>query len=506
MNVAEHLERATRHFPDRVAIAFEGQHITYSDLDERVNALAHALVRMGVSSGDRVALFLPNVPEFVVALFAAHKIGAVAVSANVMLIQDELRYLLEDSGATVLFTSAALANSWQPLVGQVVDRDRVVVCDGLVEGFASIDAISTRQSGPFRTIDLRPDDPAAILYTSGTTGRQKGATLSQGNLVSNTFACAHVEHMTPDDRLLCFLPLFHCFGQNAITISAFAAAATVVLQRRFDLQATVDLVERERVTMFFAVPTIYIALLNAGVQPERLRSVRYYFSAAATMPVEIATRWTERFGQPIFEGYGLTETSPFASYNHIWHHRPGSVGTPIENVEMKVLDPSDNEVEPGAWGEIVIKGPNVMLGYWNRPQETAEAIRNGWFHTGDIGYMDADGYFYLVDRTKDMINSAGFKVWPREVEEILFQHPAIGECAVVGAPDELNGEIPVAFVVLRPDQSLSAEQFEAYCRQKLAAYKVPRRVMFTEALPKNATGKILKRVLRDQAARQPVAG
>jgi long-chain acyl-CoA synthetase len=505
VNIAQHLERAARHFPDRAAIAFEGQHITYAELDGRVNALAHALVRTGVGRGDRVALFLPNIPEFVVALFAAHKIGAIAVSANVMLTQEELQFLLEDSGARLLFTSTALANSWQPLVGEVVHPDGVVVCEGSVEGFPTLESMAAWQAGPFQATDLRADDPAAILYTSGTTGKQKGATLSHGNLVSNTFACVHVEQITPDDHLLCFLPLFHCFGQNAITISAFATAATVVLQRRFDLQAMIDVVDREGVTMFFAVPTIYIALLNAGLEPERFRSVRYYFSAAATMPVEIATRWKQRFGRPIFEGYGLTETSPFASYNHIWDHRPGSVGTPIENVEMKVVDPSDSEVGPGTWGEIVIKGPNVMLGYWNRPRETADAVRDGWFHTGDVGYMDQDGYFYLVDRTKDMINSAGYKVWPREVEEVLFQHPAIAECAVVGAADELNGEIPVVFVVLRPGHSLSAEDFEAYCRQKLAAYKVPRQVTFTEALPKNATGKILKRVLRDQAARQRLA-
>jgi long-chain acyl-CoA synthetase len=228
--------------------------------------------------------------------------------------------------------------------------------------------------------------------------------------------------------------------------------------------------------------------------------VRYCFSAAATMPVEVARRWQSIFGRPIVEGYGLTETSPFASYNHIWEHRPGSVGTPIENVDIKIFDPDDREMETGSWGEICIKGPNVMLGYWNRPTETSNAIRDGWFHSGDIGYMDADGYIYIVDRVKDMINSAGFKIWPREVEEVLFQHPAIRECAVVGLTDPLKGEIPAAFVVLAEDASLSAEEFEAYCRQHIASYKVPRHVEFVAALPKNATGKILKRVLRTEHA------
>jgi len=260
------------------------------------------------------------------------------------------------------------------------------------------------------------------------------------------------------------------------------------------------LVEHAQVTMFFAVPTIYIGLLNAGIDPRRFSSVRYYFSAAATMPIEVARRWQAIFELPIVEGYGLTETSPFASYNHIWEHRPGSVGTPIENVEIKILDLEDREVEPGTWGEICIKGPNVMLGYWNRPHETKEAIRDGWFHSGDIEYVDSDGYIYIVDRVKDMINSAGFKIWPREVEEVLFEHPAIRECAVVGLPDPIKGEIPAAFLVLQEGASLSVGEFDAYCRQRIAAYKMPRQVEFVGALPKNATGKILKRVLRDQAA------
>jgi long-chain acyl-CoA synthetase len=348
---------------------------------------------------------------------------------------------------------------------------------------------------------MQPNDPAAILYTSGTTGKQKGATLSHGNLVSNSFAAAHVQGITTEDRLLLFLPLFHVFGQNAIMNTAFAAAATVVLQRRYDPLETLQVIERDQVTMFYAVPTIYIGLLNAGVSPERLGSVRYYFSAAATMPVDIAERWKATYARPIVEGYGLTETSPFASYNHEWHHRPGSVGTPIENVEITILDADDREVSSGAWGEICIKGPNVMLGYWNRPEESAEAIRNGWFHSGDIGYMDDDGYIFIVDRVKDMINAAGYKIWPREVEEVLFQHEAIKECAVVGLADPEKGEIPAAYVVLRDGASLSADAFDAYCRQHLAAYKVPRRVEFVATLPKSATGKILKRVLRDEANR-----
>jgi long-chain acyl-CoA synthetase len=323
--------------------------------------------------------------------------------------------------------------------------------------------------------------------------------LSHGNVVSNMYAVDHCLRIDPADRLALFLPLFHCFGQNFIMNAGLNAGATLVLYRRFDPQQVVPSLTQDGVTMFFAVPTIYIGLLNATIPPEQFASVRYWFSAAAPMPVEVAERWKAIYGRPIFEGYGLTETSPFASYNHEWQHRPGSVGTPIEMVEMKVVDADDREVEPGAWGEICIKGPNVMLGYWNRPEESDQALRGDWFHTGDIGYMDDDGFVFLVDRVKDMINSAGFKIWPREVEEVLYRHPAIKECAVVGVPDSLKGEIAIAAIVLDPGSTAGAAELEAFCRQHLASYKVPRGFELVEALPKSATGKILKRVLRDQA-------
>jgi long-chain acyl-CoA synthetase len=347
------------------------------------------------------------------------------------------------------------------------------------------------------------EDPAAILYTSGTTGRQKGAVLSHGNVVSNMYSVSHMLRISPTDRLLLFLPLFHCFGQNFIMNAAFTGGATIVLHRRFVPEEILTSIATNHVTMFFAVPTIYISLLNAGIDPEQLAGIRYYVSAAATMPLEVATRWQERYGRPIHEGYGLTETSPFASYNHEWSHRPGSVGTPLEMVEIRVVDPDDRELAPGEWGEILIKGPNVMLGYWNRPEETAAALRGGWFHTGDIGYLDEDAYVFLVDRVKDMINCGGFKIWPREVEEVLYQHAAMRECAVVGMPDPLKGEAARAVVVLHPGADLTAEAVIAYCREHLAAYKVPRHIELVSELPKSATGKILKRVLRDQVAAEP---
>jgi long-chain acyl-CoA synthetase len=321
--------------------------------------------------------------------------------------------------------------------------------------------------------------------------------LSHGNVVSNYHATRHCVGSRPGDVHLLFLPLFHCFGQNFVLNAALASGGTVVLQRRFEPEASLALLARERVTHFYGVPTIYVTLLNAEVPPAAFAPVRYFFSAAATLPVEVARRWKERYGRTIHEGYGLTETSPFASYNHEFAHRAGSVGTPIENVEMCIVDDEDHALGAGEWGEICIRGPNVMLGYFNRPEESAQALRGGWFHTGDVGYRDEDGYFYIVDRVKDMINAAGFKVWPREVEEVLYRHAAVRECAVVGLPDPVKGEVVAAFVVLQAGAALGEEEAIAYCRERMAAYKLPRRVAVVEAIPKSPTGKVLKRLLRE---------
>jgi long-chain acyl-CoA synthetase len=498
MNVANNVERSARHFPDRPAIVFGDATLTYAALDAAVNRTAHALRRLGVDRGDRVALFLPNIPEFAITYLAAQKLGAIAVSVNVMLTAEELRYVVEDSGAKVLLTTAALWPQARPLAGELPALQHTVICEGAVEGQRTLAELAGAEPPALRAADLDRDAPSAILYTSGTTGRQKGATLSHGNVVSNMYAVQHCLRTTPDDRLLLFLPLFHCFGQNFVMNAGLNAGATLVLHRRFDPQAVLASVEKDGVTIFLAVPTVYIALLNAGVPAERLAGVRLFFSAAATLPVDVAGQWRARFGRSIQEGYGLTETSPFASFNHEHEHRPGSVGTPIENVEMKIVDENGMPVPAGSWGEIVIRGPNVMLGYWNRPQETARAVQGGWFRTGDIAYEDEAGYFHLVDRSKDMINSAGLKIWPREVEEVRYRHPAVGECAVVGVPDPLKGEAVKAFIALRRDARLTEEEALAFCRAHMATYKVPRAVQFVAELPKSATGKILKRVLREQ--------
>lgn len=495
MNIASSLERARVQFPDKEAIVFEERRITYTGLDEAASRVANLLRELGVGRGDRVALFLPNIPEFAFSYFGVQKLGAVAVSLNVMLKPAEVRFILEDSRPKVLVTTAELRAN---VPEDELDPElRILVAEGEAEPAASLQHLMKRASARAAAAEMESDDPAAILYTSGTTGFPKGATLSHGNVISNLWATNHHTGMGTDDRLHLFLPLFHCFGQNFIMSSGINAGATLVLERRFALDTGLDTLRRERVTMFFAVPTLFIRLLNEGITAADLASTRYHFSAAAPLPVEIASAWRERFERTIWEGYGLTETSPFASYNHDLRYKLGSIGEPIENVEMKVVDDDGAEVEPGEWGEIVIRGPNVMLGYWDRAEDTEQAIRHGWFHSGDIGTVDEEGYFAICDRKKDMIITSGFNVYPAEVENTLYAHPAVAEAAVFGAADAERGEVVKAAVVPRGGKELHGQELIDFCRERMAAYKAPRVVELVSEIPKSATGKVLKRVLRD---------
>lgn len=495
MNVAQIIERAAKLFPDKAAIIFKEKQITYSQLNSAANRLANAMMANGIKPGDRVALYLPNVPEFAICYFAALKTGAIAVSVNPMLKSYDLKYILDDSGAVMLFTVGDLLENLQQ--DQHEHLKQVIVCQGDRGNYPALEEWLGQSADGMATADLNPDDPASILYTSGTTGFPKGATLTHGNIVSNAWTTVHHSGFTPDDRMALFLPLFHVFGQNFIMNGTFTACATLVIYHRFVPDLVLDSIGRDRVTMFFAVPTIYIALLHADLSKYDMSSIRYDFSAASTMPREISAQWTEQFGRPVFEGYGLTECSPFACYNHDFRHKFGSVGTPVENFEIKIFDDSDQQVPMGQWGEICIRGPGVMQGYWNRPEETQKALKSGWLHSGDIGYLDDEGYVFIVDRVKDMINAAGFKIWPAEVEQFLYTHPAIKEIAVYGIPHPEKGEIVRAAAVLKGDASAKPEDIMSYCRKHLAAYKVPTVVTIVDELPKSATGKVLKRVLRE---------
>ena len=501
MNIAEYLERHAVSTPNRIAIRFEGRSITYGQLNRDANRLASSLRNAGVAVADRVALYLPNVPEFAVAYYAAQKIGAIPVTINAILKTEEVRYLLDDSGAGVVITMDELRR----YVADDCTALRLrVVADKITEspGWLALADLLASGTDAFESVQRCGDDVAALLYSSGTTGFPKGVALTQHNIHTNIALPpqARYSDYRPGDRLAAFLPLFHVYGQNYIMNAAILAGATIVLFARFVPDTVLRAIGEERITHFFAVPTIFINLLAMDLSGYDLSSLRYEMSAAATMPEEISRRWTERFGRRVYEGYGLTECSPFSCYNDIEEHRFGSVGRAIDGFELKIFDESDCEVAAGIQGEIVIRGDGVMQGYWMRPEETKTALRGGWLHTGDVGRMDKDGYVYITDRVKDMINVSGFKVWPAEVEQYLYKMPGIQEVAVYGFSAAEQGEKVAVAVVLKPGATLSADGIIAYCREHIAAYKVPSHVDIVSELPKSASGKILKRILREQSA------
>ncbi len=498
MNVCQSLVDTARLFADREAIYFEGESVTYGALESLSGRAADVLRESGVQRQDRVGIVIPNVPAFAVWYYACLRIGAVVVSVNTRLQGEEIAFILADCSARVVVMTDDIRNHVQSHLPDCVEHTLTVSVDARA---CNHQLLADRPGGRVTGFEqMEPDQLATILYTSGTTGFPKGATLSHRNVRATVHAFNHLCNMRTGDRLLLAVPLFHCYGQNALLNAGFNVGATLVLQRRFDLNESRRLIAEQRVTRLFGVPTTFQLLLDACDEGE-LSSVEYCFSAAAPLPLQVSERWRARFAMPIFEGYGLTETAPFASYNHHFHYVPGSIGTPVDLVEMKIVDSDSGQLcPPGVPGEIAIRGPNVMLGYWNRPEETAAAIRDGWFYSGDIGQTDEQGYFYIVDRLKDMIAVGGQKVFPAEVERWLIEHVAVAEAAVVGFPDELMGEKVVAFVVLAGTQQATARSIRNHCGNHLATFKVPTSVVFLESLPRNPAGKVLKNELRQLEA------
>ena len=389
----------------------------------------------------------------------------------------------------MIFAWHAFADAARGGAAEAVAEAIVVDPAGFPELLASADP-------DYLVADAADKDTAVILYTSGTTGHPKGAELTHGNLISNTqVSRADIVLARPDDVIFGGLPLFHVFGQTVALNVAVASGACLTLLPRFDAAHALRIIAEHRVTVFMGVPTMYVALLHA---PDRgdydTSSLRMCVSGGAALPVEVLRGFEEAFGVPVLEGYGLSETSPVASFNHPGREQqPGSIGTPIRDVQMRVVDGEGHEVPQGEVGEIAIRGPNVMKGYWQRPEATAEAVRDGWFHTGDMARADSDGYFYIVDRKKDMIIRGGYNVYPREIEEVLYEHPAVAEAAVIGLPHPALGEEVAAAVALKPGAAVTAEELRNYVKGQVAAYKYPRHVWFVDALPKGATGKIVKR-------------
>ena len=493
LNLGSILLAAAAERPDHPAIRWNQRTVSYAELDRAARGVASALAARGMGPGDKVAIMVPNVPEFTIAYFGILYAGATVVPLNVLLSAPEVSYHLEDSESKLLIA--------HPLFKDPASKGAqgAGVEVAWSEGGAPDDLPAMAAAEPAPALyPTSPDDTAVILYTSGTTGRPKGAELTHSNLFVN---CAVVVPklvpLSRDDVALATLPLFHSFGQTCIQNASIAAQASFTLLPRFSPGEAFEILERDGVTLFAGVPTMYFALLHHEGAPERLPKLQWCMAGGSAMPVEVMRAFEERFGVQILEGYGLSETSPVASFNVIDKPRkPGSIGYPVWGVEMAILDDKDQPLPDGERGEICIRGHNIMKGYWRRPEATAETMRSGWFHSGDIGIRDADGSYRIVDRVKDMIIRGGFNVYPREVEEVLYGHPAIVEAAVIGVTHESHGEEVKAVVVLGKDQSATPEEIVGFCKERLAAYKYPRIVEISAGLPKGPTGKILKRELR----------
>ncbi len=501
LTIASILAESATRFSDNTAVVIGDLRLTYAQLWGHAKQYASVLREKGVGPGDKVALLLPNTPHFPLAYFGALALGAVAVPVHALLKAEEIEYVLTDSGAKVLVCAAPLLGEGAKgaeLAGVPV----LAVMDGGDATIERIDNLALEASAIEALVPRDPEDTAVILYTSGTTGKPKGAELTHLNVTMNVAISAqHSFNITADDTVLGCLPLFHTFGQTCCMNTAFYVGATMVLLPRFDGTEALRLLVDEKCTVFMGVPTMYVGLLEASKSSDLRPQLKVALSGGAALPLAVLEKFHEVFGTPIFEGYGLTETSPVATFNQkSFEPRPGTVGKAIWGVEVEVakaeLDDTIELLPSGELGEIVVRGHNIFKGYLNKPDATAAAIVDGWFRTGDLGDKDEEGYVRILDRKKDMVIRGGYNVYPRDVEEVLLRHPAIGQVAVIGLPDDQYGEEVVACVIrdAAGGEATEAEIIE-WSKEQLAAYKYPRRVIFLDALPLGPSGKVLKREL-----------
>jgi len=520
------LEEAARKYSGRTALIFFGRKISFAALDALSNWFAAGLQGLGVRKGTPVSLHLPNAPQFVIAYYGILKTGGIVVPHNPLYTDREVEHQFQDSGVEVAVTLDLM----YPKVAAAAERTGVrhIVFTGIQEYMPAplrlLYPIKAKREGhrvvvprrsnvhPFSTllrdtrpplVAISPDDPALYQYTGGTTGVPKAAVLTHRNLVCDTIQAAHwfPGLIHGRERAMAVLPFFHIYGMTAVLNFSIRLGAAIILIPRFDPQMVLRAVHKYRPTVFHGVPTMYMALLNhPKLASYNLRSIRACISGAMALPQEVQRTWEAATGGRLVEGYGLTEASPITHCNPVLERRKaGSIGVPFPDTDARIADSeSGRTLPPGEVGELAVRGPQVMRGYLNRPEETAAVLRDGWLFTGDMARMDEDGFFYIVDRKKEMINVGGLKVYPREVEEVLYQHPAVREAAVIGAPDPLRGEVVKAFVALREGASASPEEIIAFCRERLAPYKTPRTVGFRESLPKSLIGKILRRALAQE--------
>ena len=528
------ITESAKRYPKNVSIHYQGRDFTYSELDDLSSRFASALVSLGVKRGDRVAIFLPNTPQFIFAFFGILKAGAIVVSNNPLYKDRELEHQINDSGAEVIVAPRDVVKGNDLYASLERCRERTslrhVITTSLTDylpglkrnlsGLAGIKRVSRantldfvallRSSTPMTTFaSVDPlEDVAVLQYTGGTTGVSKGAMLTHYNLYSNAVRTANYLPLTTKDVSLAVLPLFHIYGLTTAMNAPFFAASQTVLLPSFHVAEVMKTIQQRKVTSFCGVPTMYIAIINnPKVKDFDLRSVRVCVSGGSALPVEVRKLFIALTGGNLVEGYGLSETSPITHCNPLTEDgvKDGSMGIPYPETDAMImaLDDPYKALPTGSVGELAVKGPQVMKGYWNNEAETAEVVHDGWFLTGDIAKMDDDGYFYIVDRKKDMVDVGGFKVYPRDVEEVLFEHPGIKEAAVIGMPDKFSGEAVKAFVVRRDEAgSLTEKDVIDFCAARLVKYKVPKKVEFIPELPKTMVGKVLRRKLKETAAQQ----
>lgn len=502
MNIEEKVEFWAEKEPIRQALVWRTGSYTYEELNWNVNRLAGGLLNIGVKKGDRVAVLLMNDPEFIVSYLALFRIGAILVPMNPLFTEREIKIVLSDAQPVAVITSSKFVSNILNVRAQISNLQTVIVIDvaehqGVTE---LVDLIDKASDSWQRDYEIDQEELAEIIYTSGTTGLPKGAMLTHNNLTSNIRTLVEDSlKMTAQERTLIVAPLFHIAAQTNCMATTLFAGGTVFLEPRWEsTKQTLKALQDYQITYFFGPPTMLTLMLNdPDFKKYDLSSIRVIIIGAAALPSEIFKKYTDLFGFEPMEGYGLSETSPVVTFNPIdGLKKPSSIGLPINGVEVKIFDSNDVELSSGQVGEIVVKGPNVLKGYWNKPEESREALRNGWFHTGDLAYKDDDGYIFIVDRKKDVVIRGGMNIYPREVEEVLYMYPAILEVAVIGVSDPVMGEELKAFMTVKDCQQINSSEVKEFCLKYLAPYKVPKFFEVLELLPKTVSGKILKTELR----------
>jgi len=498
VNLSNFLIESAARRPEHPAIRFLERTITYEELSRQVDRLSHGLVHAGLRPGDVCVLMVPNSIEWIVVYYALAKVGAVVVPVNFLYRTGELEHIFKDSGARALIGHKDYLD--QPRrVMEHLPKMNLRIAQGVSsgQGFIPLEELFADE-GTFHPYPTRDDDAWAIIYTSGTTGSPKGAMLTHYNLASNAMTVANMRSTKPNDVVFGVLPFYHIFGQTSVLNASIYLGLTIRVWSTFNVEELFSSIEEEKSSILIAVPTIFNRLSElAEVCRPRRSGLRFCVSGGASLPVEVLRRFEDRFGSTIYEGYGLTECSPVCVENPFGREtRPGSIGIPIPGFQARVVNDRDEDVPLGAVGELIVLGPGVMKGYLNQPEATAETLRGGWLHTGDLARMDKDGYIYIVDRKKEMIIRGGYNVYPREIEEILYTHPDVVEAAVVGIPHPDLGEEVAAMIVLRKGASATSEELRQFVKERVAPYKYPRRIELVKELPKGHTGKILKRGLR----------